>query len=153
MVRWLVPKDLKALMGFLGITGYYTRFVKNYSKIAAPLTNLLKKDAFKWNTEAQKAFKELKNAMTTVPVLAMPNFSQHFEIETNASSTGSQVPVDQQKWASKLMGYNFEIHYKPGVENKAADALSRKGEDMELKAFSVWRMVTDIPGTTNASFG
>ncbi|KAF7839766.1 putative mitochondrial protein [Senna tora] len=49
------------------------------------------------------------------------------------------IDPDQQKWASKLMGYNFEIHYKPGVKNKAADALSRKGEDMELKAFLVWR--------------
>ncbi|KAF7807918.1 putative mitochondrial protein [Senna tora] len=49
------------------------------------------------------------------------------------------IDPDQQKWASKLMGYNFEIQYKPGVENKAADALSRKGETLELKAFSVWQ--------------
>ncbi|KAF7828587.1 Retrotransposable element Tf2 [Senna tora] len=49
------------------------------------------------------------------------------------------IDPDQQKWASKLMGYSFEIQYKPGVENKAADALSRRGETLELKAFSVWK--------------
>ncbi|KAF7825235.1 TMV resistance protein N [Senna tora] len=49
------------------------------------------------------------------------------------------IDPDQQKWVSKLMGYNFEIQYKPGVENKAADTLSRRGETLELKAFSVWR--------------
>ncbi|KAF7833873.1 Retrovirus-related Pol polyprotein from transposon 17.6 [Senna tora] len=49
------------------------------------------------------------------------------------------IDPDQQKWVSKLMGYNFEIQYKPGVENKAADALSRRGETLELKAFSVWQ--------------
>ncbi|KAF7815055.1 Retrotransposable element Tf2 [Senna tora] len=49
------------------------------------------------------------------------------------------IDPDQQKWASKLMGYNFEIQYKPGVENKAADALSRREEKIELNAVSMWK--------------
>lgn len=60
-----------------------------YGKIVAPPTELLKKDASKWGEKAQKAFDNLKESMTTIPVLALLDFSQPFELETNALRVGS----------------------------------------------------------------
>jgi len=193
MLTWPKPKDLKSLRGFLGLTGYYRRFVRDYGSIAKPLTHLLKKDNFLWNEGAQHSFDTLKKAMAELPILSVPNFSIPFVIETDASNTGLGVvlmqqgrPVaflsqplseraqrksvyerelmaivfavqkwrhylmgnhfiihtdqkslkflqdqrvlgaDQFKWTSKLMGFDFEIIYKPGNDNRAADALSRR---------------------------
>ncbi|KAJ0545001.1 putative nucleotidyltransferase, Ribonuclease H [Helianthus annuus] len=190
--NWPTPTNVKQLRGFLGLTGYYRRFVSSYGTIAKPLTNLLQKDAFKWSNEAQQAFETLELAMIQALVLALPDWSQEFIVETDASSKGLGAVLMQGKhpiayvskalsarqcalsvyekellaillavkhwhqylilkhfiirtdqkslkhlleqkittplqhtWLSKLMGYDYHIVYKKGIENNVADALSR----------------------------
>ncbi|GJS94075.1 putative mitochondrial protein [Tanacetum coccineum] len=102
MQDWPIPKTLKQLRGFLGLTGYYRRFIKNYALLSQPLTTLLNKNAFPWSDEAQKSFVVLKQAMLQAPVLAfqapvlaLPAYHKTFMVETNASGKGIGVVLQQ----------------------------------------------------------
>lgn len=88
MTAWPKPKNVKQLRGFLGLTGYYRRFIAQYAFIAAPFTDLLMKDAFEWSAAVDESFDNLKKAMTTAPVLRLPNFERQFCVETDASDAG-----------------------------------------------------------------
>ncbi|KAM2104973.1 hypothetical protein ACFX1R_015519 [Malus domestica] len=189
---WPLPTSVKALRGFLGLTGYYRKFIPHFGRISAPLTQLTKNDSFTWSSAATDAFLKLKNVMMSPQVLALPNFSKPFIIENDASGTGIGAVLQQegrpiaflsqalgpknralstyeremlavlhavnkwqsyllgnhfiiksdhhslkyflqnrvnspiqQRWVSKLLGFDYEIQYKKGNENRAADALSR----------------------------
>ncbi|CAM8954476.1 unnamed protein product [Rhodiola kirilowii] len=157
---WPPPQNLQQLRGFLGLAGYYRRFVSQYASRASCLTNLLRKDAFLWDNKAAAAFDDIKLALTTTPVLALPDFSKQFTLQTDAFGVGIGAVLQQEnqpiayfskqlepsrrfssayereffalvtaeKWIAKLLGYEFEVAYNPGKENKAADALSRLPE-------------------------
>jgi hypothetical protein len=96
MQDWPHPKTLKILHVFLGLMGYYHKFVKNYGKIVAPLTTLLKRNAFNWNLPADKSFHALKEDMCTTPFLALPNFKKAFSLECDASKKGIGVVLMQE---------------------------------------------------------
>ena len=97
VVEWPVPKNVKGVRGFLGFMEYYRKFIKDYSKIAKPLTELTKKDGFGWNEKAQAAFEEPKRKITTAPMLQLPNFDEDFSLECDASETGIGAILMQNK--------------------------------------------------------
>ena len=100
---WPVPENLRQLRGFLGLATYYRKFVKSYADIAATLNRLLcKNQHFDWTQECQTAFEQLKNALITSPVLALPNDSDPFVLDTDASDESiicvlSQVQNSEEK--------------------------------------------------------
>ena len=117
--EWPEPTNIRQLRGFLGLSGYYRRFVKDYSHIANPLNKLLKKDQrFVWNEECQMAFDKLKLALSSPPILALPNDNDLFILDTDASefSIGcvlSQVQDGDEKviaYAGRTLNKN-EVNY------------------------------------------
>ncbi|KAJ9550331.1 hypothetical protein OSB04_014376 [Centaurea solstitialis] len=208
VLEWPTPRQVKGVRGFLGLTGYYRKFVRNYGAIAKPLTDITKKNNFHWDEDTQQAFDRLKHAITSAPVLALPDFSAPFVVECDASGRGigavlmqQHRPIafyskalsdrnlaksayereimalalavqhwrsyllgttftvysdqkslkhllhqrittpDQQNWVAKLLGYHFDICYKAGRENRAADALSRRDDDGELCTSTVFQPI------------
>jgi len=203
MLKWPTPTTVTTLRGFLGLTGYYRKFVPHYGLLAQPLTQLLRKKQFIWSETAQQAFDQLKHAMTHTPVLTLLDFKEQFVTETDASDIGIGAVLMQKgqpiaylskalaqdhkhlsiyekeflalimavnKWRQylqhqqfvirtdhksltylteqnlhsnmqrramhRLMGLQFQVVYRQGKENVAADALSRVGHLLAIQAVS-----------------
>ena len=89
IANWLTPQNIKELRSFLGLVGYYRRFVKDFGIISRSLFDLLNKGiVFVWTTQTEEAFQTLKKAVISAPVLALPNFNKAFEIEIDACDYG-----------------------------------------------------------------
>lgn len=82
---WPIPTTVEQLSGLLGLTGFYRCLIKSYASISFSLTDFFKKDAFQWDAKAQKAFEELKTAMTHAAILTLQDFNQPFTIQMGAS--------------------------------------------------------------------
>jgi hypothetical protein len=87
ILDWEPPRSVPALRSFLGLASYYRKFIKNFAKIAAPLTNLLKISAvtYEWDEACDEAFETLKGILVKAPVLKLPDFDKDFEIHSDAS--------------------------------------------------------------------
>ena len=138
--KWPVPKTVKELQGFLGLANYFRRFVRNYSTIAAPLTSLTQRanaDAFNWDKWSEKgpeliAFLELKKALTSAPVLALPDLNSTFEVHTDASVHGTGGVLIQKGRVVAYTSSKFssaEYNYTTGEQEFLA----------LVRALQVWR--------------
>ena len=132
ILDWPLPGNIKQLQGFLGLTGYYRRFVRGYGIICKPLTQLLKKDAYRWNEEATSAFNQLKHVMTQPPVLALPDLAKQFIIETDASSRGMGAVLMQEGHLIAFISKSF------GVKQQALSTYERELLAI-LLAVTKWR--------------
>jgi hypothetical protein len=100
---WKQPTDVSKIRNFLGIAGYYRRFIEGFSKIVKPLTSLLEKGKeFKWDEARQKCFNELKEKLTTTPVLIMPDIHKGFDVYCDASHLGLGCVLMQE---GKVIAY------------------------------------------------
>jgi hypothetical protein len=109
IVDWLAPIDAKQLRSFLGMAGYYRKFVRSYGIISKSLTELLKKGVqFIWTSEHEASFQALKQALVSTPVLALPDFKKKFSIETDACDKGIGAVLMQEghplAFLSKALG-------------------------------------------------
>ena len=133
VIDWDTPTSVKEVRSFLGLTGYYRKFVPKYSSIASPLTNLTKDEVkFHWTAECQEAFESLKVKLTTAPILGYPNYDIPFILETDSSLKGLGAVLSQ-----KHEGLNYVVAYASrklsGAEYNDSNYSSIKLELLALK--------------------
>jgi len=125
VLNWPIPRMVRDIRKFLGLTNYYRQFIKNFAALAKPLNMLTRKDEkWKWEEAQQKAFKQLKGIFTTRPLLVAPDLDKEFRVKADASNFAAggvlSIKCKDNKWRlvayiSKLLNeteQNYEIHDK-----------------------------------------
>jgi hypothetical protein len=98
VLDWKPPTSVTQVHNFLGLVGYYRRFIPNFSKISKPITELLKKgNKYMWSKDCDEAFNTLKKLLTTSLVLAQPNIAKPFDVYCDASGTGLGCVLMQEE--------------------------------------------------------
>ena len=113
--EWPTPKSITKVRSFHGLASFYCQFVKDFSTLATPFTEIVKKSAgFKWGSEQDRAFIEIKERLCGALLLALPDFSKTFEIKCDASGIGIGAVLIQEKrpiayFSENLNGGSFEL--------------------------------------------
>ena len=104
VLKWERPWTVTEVRSFLGLAGYYRRFVEGFSKMVNPLTPHTRKDQpFSWTEKCEKCFEEMKKRLTTTSVLAIPDTSKKFEVYCDASYQGLGYVLMQKKRSVVLL--------------------------------------------------
>ncbi|GJY85984.1 putative reverse transcriptase domain-containing protein [Tanacetum coccineum] len=120
--NWPSPITPIEVRQFLGLTGYYQRFIKGLLKIAKSLTELIQKNKkYIWGENQESAFQLLKQKLCEAQILALPEGNNDFDILDQ-----KELNIRQRRWLELLADYDYEIRYHPGKENVVADALNQK---------------------------
>ncbi|KAA3486485.1 DNA/RNA polymerases superfamily protein [Gossypium australe] len=172
IINWKPPKNVSEVKSFLGLVGYYRRFVKGFSMIASLMTCLLQKDVkFEWTNKCQQNFDRLKALLTETPVLVQPELGKEFVIYSDASLNGlgcllmqegkvivyasrqlkphernypiyDLEPATIYKWLELLKDYDLVIDYHPRKANVVSDAV-RKKSLFSLQAMNIRLSLSD----------
>ncbi|GJS37034.1 putative reverse transcriptase domain-containing protein [Tanacetum coccineum] len=153
---WASPKTPTEIRQFLGLAGYYRRFIEGFSKIAKSMTKLTQKGVkFDWGDKQEVAFQLLKQKLCSAPILALPEGSEDFIAYCDASKKGlgavlmqrekKELNMRQRRWLELLSDYDCKISYHPGKANVVADALSRKEREPLRVRVLVMTIGLDLP--------
>ena len=109
--QWEAPKSISEIRSFLGLAGYYRKFIEGFSKLALPLTQLTRKgQAFIWTSQCEANFQELKRRLTTAPILILPNPAEPFVVYCDASLLGLGGVLMQNRQVVAYASRQLKVH-------------------------------------------